>query len=124
MPVTTDRAVLAARLLSLSRPPAPTPSPRRWRASLLTNLGCALVDAGSPGQALAAFTEALRLRESEGDRRSTQIACWMVGWAMRLVGRPDEARTVQLALLEALHADGIGDAHVARELHLLSRPDA
>lgn len=96
----------------------------RWRASLLNNLGCALVDAGRPDEALAAFDEALLLREAEGDRRRVQIARWMVGWGLRLVGRREEALAVQRHLLQELHADGIDDVHVVHELEILSGDDA
>ncbi|HET9126831.1 MAG TPA: tetratricopeptide repeat protein [Propionibacteriaceae bacterium] len=114
---------LTRRALDLAAASA-DPFARRWRASLLNNLGCALVDAGRPGEALPAFTEALRLREAAGDRRATQVARWMVGWGLRLVGRTEEARAVQERLLEELHADGIDDVHVLRELALLAAGDS
>lgn len=95
------------------------PTAHAWRASLLNNLGCALVDADNPQAALAAFQEALALREQAGERRPIQIARWMVGWALRLVGRLDDARTLQFALKAELDADGISDKFVSEELALL-----
>ena len=75
-------------------------SARNWDASLLNNLGMIHADAGDWPAALAAFEEALaaRERESVGDAGRTRVARWMVGWALRNLGRTDEARAVQTAL--------------------------
>lgn len=92
---------------------------RRWEASLLNNLGCALVDDGRPEEALAVFEEALVARRGRGQERETQIARWMVAWTLRLLGRTDEARSEQLALKAELEAAGIEDPYVDEELALL-----
>ncbi len=95
------------------------PAARRWEASLLNNIGCALVDAERLDDALAIFEEALTVRRAQGQARETQIAEWMVGWTLRLLGRADEARSVQLALKTELEAAGIEDPYVDEELALL-----
>lgn len=96
------------------------PAARRWRASLLNNLGCALVDTGEVSEALEVFRDALAERESQGEeQRETQIARWMVGWALRLCGQNEEALGVQRTLKSELLAAGIDDPYVDEEIQLL-----
>jgi tetratricopeptide (TPR) repeat protein len=92
---------------------------RDWDASLLNNLGMVHADAGDWAAALAAFEEALAARERIGDAGRTRVARWMVGWALRNLGRTDEARTVQSALKAELDAAGEEDPYVDEELALL-----
>jgi tetratricopeptide (TPR) repeat protein len=94
---------------------------RAWEASLLNNLGCALVDAGSLEEALATFEEAVAVRERRRQHRETQIARWMVGWTLRLLGRTNEALAVQQSLKTELDAEGATDAYVDEELALLQQ---
>lgn len=95
------------------------PAARRWEASLLNNLGCALVDAGRPDQALAVFQEAVERRGQRGERREAQVGRWMVAWTLRLLGRSDEALAMQRALKAELLADGVEDPYVDEEIELL-----
>jgi tetratricopeptide (TPR) repeat protein len=95
------------------------PAARRWVPSLLNNLGMAHHDAGDDARALAAFEEALVVRRKRGQRRETQIATWMVGWALRLLGRYDEALATQTALKAELDAEGAQDPFVDEELATL-----
>ena len=92
---------------------------RSWDASLLNNLGMIHADAGDWPAALATFEEALRARERIGDPARTRVARWMVGWALRNLGRTDEARAVQTALKAELAAAGEADPYVDEELALL-----
>ena len=96
---------------------------RSWDASLLNNLGMTHADAGDWPAALAVFEEALAARErqdrSGGDAGRTRVARWMVGWALRNLGRTDEARAVQTALKAELEAIGEDDPYVDEELALL-----
>ncbi len=108
-----NRAALAAASRSGD------PAALRWRASLLNNLGCALVDAGQVDQALGVFEEALRERELRGEKRETQIARWMVAWALRLQGRTADALRIQRALKAELSAAGVDDPYVDEELQIL-----
>jgi len=98
------------------------PAARRWVPSLLNNLGMARHDAGDLPAALAAFEEALAVRRERDEPRETQIATWMVGWALRLLGRVDEALAVQTALKAELDAAGTTDPYVDEEIALLRRP--
>ncbi len=119
-----ERRVTATRdVLAVARSSG-DPTAGAWIPSLLNNLGCALVDAGRPDEALAVFFEALDLRRRRDDRRATQAARWMVGWALRLVGRLDEARRLQRDLLDDLRADGVDSVHALRELELLGWSDS
>jgi tetratricopeptide (TPR) repeat protein len=97
---------------------------RNWDASLLNNIGMTHADAGDWAAALAAFEEALearqRQRPSRGDDGRTRVARWMVGWALRNLGRTDEARAIQTALKAELESVGEEDSYVDEELALLS----
>jgi len=97
------------------------PAARRWVPSLLNNLGMARHDAGDLAGALAAFEEALAVRRERGEHRETQIATWMVGWTLRLLGRDDEALRIQTALKAELEAEGATDPYVDEEIATLRR---
>jgi tetratricopeptide (TPR) repeat protein len=92
---------------------------RDWDASLLNNIGMVHADAGDWPAALAAFEEALAARERIGDPGRTRVARWMVGWALRNLGRTDEALAVQTALKAELEAAGEEDPYVDEEISLL-----
>jgi tetratricopeptide (TPR) repeat protein len=92
---------------------------RNWDASLLNNLGMTHADAGDWPAALAAFEGALAARQRIGDDGRTRVARWMVGWALRNLGRTDEARVVQTRLKAELEAAGEQDPYVDEELALL-----
>jgi tetratricopeptide (TPR) repeat protein len=92
---------------------------RNWDASLLNNLGMYHADAGEWPAALTAFEEALVARERIGDGGRTRVARWMVGWALRNLGRTAEALAVQTALRAELTAAGEEDPYVDEELALL-----
>lgn len=110
----------------------PFPRARRWQAPLLNNLGFAQHEAGDDRAALESFEQALVLRQEaaalageEGtrpgspQRRAVQVARWCRGWALRQLGRTDEALAVQRELGAELATDGIDDRYVAEELALL-----
>ena len=92
---------------------------RDWDASLLNNLGMVHADAGDWPAALAAFEQALAARERIGDAGRTRVARWMVGWALRNLGRTEEALAVQTALKAELDAVGEEDPYVDEEMALL-----
>jgi tetratricopeptide (TPR) repeat protein len=96
------------------------PRARDWDASLLNNTGMTHADAGDFAAALASFEEALAARERIGDPASTRVARWMVGWALRNLGRLDEALAVQRALKDDLVSIGEDDPYVDEELALLA----
>ena len=102
------------------------PRARKWRASLLNNLGWSLHDRGRYAEALAAWREALALREAAGDASSTRFARWTVGRGLRSLGRLDEAEAMQRALATEMERAGNPDGYVYEELAeiALARGDA
>ncbi|MDM7856319.1 tetratricopeptide repeat protein [Cellulomonas alba] len=100
------------------------PAARAWTASLLNNLGMAHADLGEWQRALDAFDEALTERRAASDEQATNAARWAVGWALRHVGRRDDALEVQRALRADLVAAGLSDEYVHEELALLEDPRA
>lgn len=95
------------------------PGANRWVASVLNNLGMAYSELGQWQLALDAFEEALRERRIGSDEQAIDIARWMVGWALRNLGRTDEALAAQRALKADLVAAGREDPYVDEELALL-----
>jgi tetratricopeptide (TPR) repeat protein len=110
---------LNERALALARASA-DPRARDWDASLLNNMGMSHADAGDFEAALSSFEQALAARERIGDPGSTRVAHWMVGWALRNLGRLDEALAVQRALKDDLVSIGEDDPYVDEELALLA----
>ena len=108
----TEEALEVARTSS-------EPAARDWDASLLNNLGMVHADAEDWPAALATFEEALEARERIGDAGNIRVARWMVGWALRNLGRTDDALAVQRALKAELEAAGEEDPYVDEELALL-----
>jgi tetratricopeptide (TPR) repeat protein len=96
------------------------PAARDWDASLLNNIGMTYADAGDFDQALATFEEALAARERIGDPGRTRVARWMVAWALRNLGRRDEALRMQQELKQELDSVGETDQYVDEELALLA----
>ena len=96
---------------------SPDPAARRWRASLLNNIGMAHHEAGRHAQALAAFQAALAARLADGANAQTvQIARWMVAWELRFNGAHEQALAM-LRELDAEHsAQGSADGFVFEEI--------
>lgn len=113
-----DRQRLTEEALAVARA-STDQATRDWEASLLNNLGMVHADAGDWTAALAAFEEALVACERIGDPGRTRVAKWMVGWALRNLGRTDEALAVQTALKAELDAAGEQDPYVDEEISLL-----
>ncbi len=108
-----------ARALDVARA-ASDQRARDWDASLLNNIGMTYADAGDFEQALETFQEALAASERIGDPGRTRVARWMVAWALRNLGRRDEALEMQQALKEELDSLGEVDSYVDDELALLA----
>lgn len=113
-----DQQRLHEEALAVARA-ATDPAARDWDASLLNNLGMVQADAGDWPAALTSFQEALAARQRIGDAGRTRVATWMVGWALRNLGRTDEALAVQTALKAELEAAGEEDPDVDEEISLL-----
>ncbi len=97
------------------------PAAVRWEASLRNNRGMALHGLGRDEEALEEFRLMLALREAQGDPANIAIAWWMVAWALRLLGRRDEALDIQLRLEREMDAAGTPDEYVFEELEALYR---
>jgi tetratricopeptide (TPR) repeat protein len=108
-----ERALAAARSSTDQRA-------RNWDASLLNNLGMTYADAGDFEAALAVFEQALAARERIGDPADIRVARWMIGWALRNLGRRDEALGIQRELKAELESIGGRDQYVDDELALLA----
>jgi tetratricopeptide (TPR) repeat protein len=112
-PALHEHALAVARAASDQRA-------RDWDASLLNNLGMTQADAGDFEAALLTFEEALSAAERIGDPGRIRVARWMVGWALRNLGRRAEALAVQTALKDELVSLGAEDPYVDEELALLA----
>lgn len=110
-----ERAIALARASS-------DPEANRWVPSLLNNIGITHSDLGNWPAALAAFEEALAGRLARNDAEEARIARWMVAWALRNLGRRDDAIAIQTALKTELDALGEVDPYVDEELALLAPP--
>jgi len=92
------------------------PEARKWRASLLNNLGWTYHEAKDYDKALALFERALAAREEMGDERNTREARWCVARCLRSLGRFDEALAQQQALEKECAAAKEPDGYVFEEL--------
>ena len=124
-------AIDAAHMLAIIEPPAEQrrwhqlaidlteqtadPEAKKWAGSLNNNLGWSYFEEGDYTAALACFTKALAAREAQGKAGPIHIARWSVAKTLRLLGRVDEALTIQEALAAA---QGLGepDGYVYEEL--------
>ena len=95
------------------------PVARRWRASLLNNIGVELNDLGRHDEALASFQQALDAYIERGDPRNIRIARWMIAHTERLLGRNASALDMQLALEREWAAAGETDPYVLEEIAAL-----
>jgi len=114
-----EAAEIHDRALAVARASA-DPQARDWDASLLNNVGMAHADSGDFTAALISFEEALAARERIGDVSRTRVARWMVAWALRNLGRVDEALAIQRSLKAELEAAGEADPFVDEEIDLLT----
>jgi tetratricopeptide (TPR) repeat protein len=92
---------------------------RRWRASVLHNLGYELASAGRHAEADAALREALDARAEGNDSTATRATRWMLAWNLRLMGDVKTALTLQLQLRADCEAAGAPDPFVDEEIALL-----
>jgi len=92
------------------------PEAKKWAASLHNNIGYALHQLGRYEEALAAFKEALSLREQSGTAGQIRVAHWMMAWTLRFMGQLDEALEIQLRLEKECDEAGEPDPYVFEEL--------
>ncbi len=113
-----DQPALTAQALAVARG-ASDQRARDWDASLLHNLAMTHAELGDFPHALAVFEEALAARERIGDVARTRVARWSVAWALRHLGRRDEALARQRELRAELDSTGDVDPYVDEEIALL-----
>jgi tetratricopeptide (TPR) repeat protein len=94
-------------------------SAKDWEASVRNNRGYALQQLKRYDDALAEFRLALAAREKQGRPRGIRIAHWMIASTLRLMGRLDEARDIQLRLEREWDADKEPDPYVFEELEAI-----
>ncbi|MFO0101169.1 MAG: tetratricopeptide repeat protein [Betaproteobacteria bacterium] len=95
------------------------PAARRWEASIRNNLGHALHQLGRYDEALVQLRQAVAIRERGTSAEATRTAHWMVARTLRVMGRVDEARKIQLRLEREADLAGKPDHYVFEELRLL-----
>jgi tetratricopeptide (TPR) repeat protein len=89
---------------------------RRWRGSILNNMGWSAFQAEDFGLALDLFRQALRAREEDGKPKEIRVARWCVGRALRALHRTSEALQMQQSLAKDLVAAGERDGYVSEEI--------
>lgn len=101
------------------------PKARRWRGSLLNNLGWTRFEAGDATEALRCFQAALEARIETGSPEGIRIARWSVARAQRELGRVVEALEAQRALereyAEANESSGYVHEEIGECLLVLGR---
>ncbi|MCR9216023.1 MAG: tetratricopeptide repeat protein [bacterium] len=101
------------------------PKARRWRGSLLNNLGWTRFEAGDATEALRCFQAALEVRIETGSPEGVRIARWSVARAQRELGRVVEALEAQRALereyAEANESSGYVHEEIGECLLVLGR---
>ncbi len=105
---------------------AADPAARRWQVAALNNSGHALREAGRLDDSLQHFRDALEASLAHGNAGQQRVARWQVANLLRLLGRADEALSMQLALEVDNAVAGQPDPYVFDELALLyeARGDA
>ena len=93
---------------------------KAWLGSLLNNLGVARGEKGEWQAALEVFQQGLEVQKASGDQERIFIARFMVGKALRMLGKIDNARSHMQALKQDIEAAGNSDEFVNAELALLN----
>ncbi|MGH7725744.1 MAG: tetratricopeptide repeat protein [Candidatus Eiseniibacteriota bacterium] len=92
------------------------PRARKWRASLLNNMGWTRHDRGEFDVALDLFERALEARREQSDPGTIRIARWSVARCLRSLGRTEEALAAQQGIERELSAAGDSDGYVNEEI--------
>lgn len=95
------------------------PSAKAWVGSLRQNRGYALMQLKRYDEAMADFKLSLAAREVQGRPGGIRIAHWFIAKTLRLQGKLDEARDIQLRLEREWDAAGDPDEYVFEELEAI-----
>jgi len=95
---------------------------RKWRGSLLNNLGWTYHDGGDFGKALEKFEAARSFQMESGDAVSVRIGNWAVARCLRSMKRFEEALTI-LRDLVRFPEKGYASEELAENLLALGRAD-
>ncbi len=82
---------------------------RRWRASLYNNIGWDYFSQGEYDSALTMFEKAVPARIEQNQPTELRIARWCVAKAQRMLGRIDDALTIQRSLEAEWRESGEGE---------------
>ncbi len=88
---------------------------RRWRGSLLNNIGWSYHAAGDYAAALDYLTRALEFRREHGPTEALRVARWCVARVQRDLGQAEAALAEQRALLAEYEALGRPNGYVFEE---------
>lgn len=95
---------------------SPDARARKWRASLLNNLGWGAFDRGDHTLALELMERQIVLRQASGKEPALRIALWSRARVLRALGRVEEALAAQEALVADYGDDALADGFVHEEL--------
>jgi|SRR5579872_1808743 len=94
---------------------------RKWKGSLLNNLGWTYFNMGDFSKALATFEAALDYQKGAGDPVRIRIAQWTVGRCLRALKRYDAALAIQSELIQhpeqGYVSEELGELLLAMERH-------
>jgi tetratricopeptide (TPR) repeat protein len=92
------------------------PSARKWKGSLLNNIGWTYHELGRYQEALDTFQSGLAWQQSAGKVREARIAAWTVARALRSLDRTQEALAIQQDNLSRVKESGDPDGFVEEEI--------
>jgi tetratricopeptide (TPR) repeat protein len=95
------------------------PEAKRWKASVLNNMGEALFELKRFDEALTHFKLALSLRQNGGTPKAIRDAHWQIARVLRILNQTDEALIIQLRLERESEAAGDRKDYIFEELRLL-----
>ncbi|HVT97479.1 MAG TPA: tetratricopeptide repeat protein, partial [Acidobacteriaceae bacterium] len=95
---------------------------RRWKGSLLNNLGWAWFDRGDFAQALGTFEEALRDQEATGNPVRIRVLRWSVARCLRALHRYEDALAIQSELSQ-YPEEGFVSEELGELLLAMGRPE-
>ncbi len=96
------------------------PEAKRWKASVLNNMGEALFELKRFDEALTHFKLALALRQNGGSPKAIRDAHWQIARVLRVLKQTDEAMAIQLRLESESEIAGDRKDYIFEELRLLN----